>query len=105
IDDIIQGEDRQAAQPLVCGTKGAHIVVRLPDRYQGFGIATLHRGGMPFYCLPLYGDRFVFGPTETLHAGDASRVAATDEDIDFLLGEAKYLLSGLRLTRRDVEFT
>jgi glycerol-3-phosphate dehydrogenase len=89
----------------VLGTKGAHIVVRLPDRYQGFGVATLHRGGMPFYCLPLDGDRFVFGPTETLHGGDASRIAATDEDIDFLLAEAKYVLPGLHLTRRDIEFT
>jgi glycerol-3-phosphate dehydrogenase len=105
IDGINREAGRQAGEPLVRGTKGAHIVVRLPERYQGFGIATLHRGGMPFYCLPLGGDRFFFGPTETLYDGDADDVSATDEDIDFLLGEANFLLPDLRLTRRDIEFT
>lgn len=93
------------AQPLVLGTKGAHIVVRLPERYKGHGIATLHRQGMPFYCLPLDDDLFCFGPTETLHSGDARDACATDGDIDFLLGEANHLLPGLGLRRRDVEFT
>ena len=105
IDSVKRSAGRGPGAPLVRGTKGAHIVVRLPDRYRGFGIATLHRGGMPFYCLPLDADRFVFGPTETPHEGDASAVAATDADIDFLLGEANFLLPGLRLTRRHVEFT
>jgi glycerol-3-phosphate dehydrogenase len=105
IDSVNQGGGRQERAPLVRGSKGAHIVVRLPERYRGFGIATLHRGGMPFYCLPLGGDRFCFGPTETLYDGDASEVFASDEDIDFLLGEANFLLPGLRLARRDVIFT
>lgn len=91
--------------PLIRGTKGAHIVVRLPERYQGFGIATLHRGGMPFYCLPISGERFFFGPTETLYDGDANAAHPTREDIDFLLAEANYLLPGLKLQHRDVEFT
>lgn len=91
--------------PLVRGTKGSHIVVRLPDRYQGFGVATLHRGGMPFYCLPLDGDRFFFGPTETPYDGDADKVRPSGQDIDFLLGEGNHLLPGLKLRRRDVEFS
>jgi len=94
-----------ANRPLVRGTKGSHIVVRLPDRYQGYGIATLHRGGMPFYCLPLDGDRFYFGPTETPFDDDASEARPTAEDVDFLLSEANHLLPGLSLQRRDVEFT
>jgi glycerol-3-phosphate dehydrogenase len=105
IDGVGTQEAAQPASRLVQGTKGAHIVVRLPARYQGFGIAALHRGGMPFYGLPLDDETFYFGPTETLHDGDASRVSATEEDIDFLLGEANFLLPGLRLKRQDVEFT
>ena len=105
IDGVSSQDGPQPASPLVQGTKGAHIVVRLPKRYQGFGIAALHRGAMPFYCLPLDDETFYFGPTETLYDGDASSVWATDEDIDFLLGEANFLLPGLRLTRQDVEFS
>jgi glycerol-3-phosphate dehydrogenase len=104
--DIVTGCKLSASMPpLVCGTKGAHVVVKLPDRYQGFGLATLNRRGMPFYCLPLNDDRFYFGPTEVPFDGDASDVAATDEDIDFILSEANHLLPKLQLNRRDVEFS
>lgn len=92
-------------RPLVRGTKGAHIVVRLPERYRGFGIATLHRGGLPFYGLPLEDDWFYFGPTETPFDDDADTARTTGEDIDFLLGEANHLLPGLSLQRRDIAFT
>lgn len=105
MDDVCPPALRRSNAPLVRGTKGAHVVVRLPDRYREHGVATLHRGGMPFYCLPLEGDRFYFGPTETPYDGDADDAHATDEDIDFLLGEANHLLPGLDLTRRDVEFS
>jgi glycerol-3-phosphate dehydrogenase len=104
IDDI-RPAGLKSNRPLIRGTKGSHIVVRLPDRYQGHGIATLHRGGMPFYCLPLDGDRFYFGPTETLFDEDADEARPTAEDVDFLLGEANHLLPGLSLQRSDVEFT
>ncbi|TPJ52367.1 FAD-dependent oxidoreductase [Mesorhizobium sp. B2-6-4] len=90
---------------LVRGTKGAHIAVRLPDSYRGYGIATINRSGMPFYCLPSHDDCFYFGPTETPFDGDAAGAAATNEDIDFLLAEANHMLPGLRLGRRHVEFT
>jgi glycerol-3-phosphate dehydrogenase len=105
IDDVCLVGGSASGSRLIRGTKGSHIVVRLPERYRGHGVAALHRGGMPFYCLPLDGDRFFFGPTETPFDGDASEARPTGEEIDFLLGEATHLLPGLRLTRRDVEFS
>jgi glycerol-3-phosphate dehydrogenase len=105
IDNVGKNQISASAQPLVRGTKGAHIVVRLPNRYRGFGLAALNRKDMPIYCLPLQEDRFYFGPTETPFDDDASNVHATDEDIDFLLSEANHLLPALKLTRRDVEFS
>ncbi|EPX79797.1 FAD-dependent oxidoreductase [Salipiger mucosus] len=88
---------------LVRGTKGAHMVIRLPEGFAGRGIATVHRGGHPFYGLPLGGDRFYFGPTETLYEGDARGVRADADDLAFLLAEANHLLPGLNLSERDVE--
>jgi glycerol-3-phosphate dehydrogenase len=107
IDAVADGDRKPASarRPLVCGTKGAHIVVSLPDRYRGYGLAALNRRKMPFYCLPMDDGRFCFGPTETRFDGDASDVAATDDEIDFLLAEANHLLPGLKLARRDVEFS
>ncbi|WP_336814155.1 FAD-dependent oxidoreductase [Bosea sp. MMO-172] len=104
VDDI-GPVGQQPNQPLVRGTKGSHIVVRLPQRYKDYGIATLHRGGMPFYCLPLEGDWFYFGPTETPFDEDADEARPTGDDVDFLLGEANHLLPGLSLGKKDVGFT
>lgn len=105
IDKVAAGPAVHAAPRLVRGTKGAHIAVRLPEAYRGFGIATMNRKGMPFYCLPSHDDYFYFGPTETPFDGDATNIAATDEDIGFLLAEANFMMPGLKLTRRKVEFT
>ncbi|OAN70961.1 glycerol-3-phosphate dehydrogenase [Sulfitobacter sp. EhC04] len=88
---------------LVRGTKGAHIIVRLPEGFADRGIATMHRGGHPFYGLPLGQDRFYFGPTETPFEGDARNVHADRDDLAFLLGEANHLLPGLGLTEKHVE--
>lgn len=88
---------------LICGTKGAHIVIRLPEGFADRGIATVHRAGHPFYGLPLGDDRFYFGPTETLFEGNAKDVQVDDDDLAFLLAEANHLLPGLTLTRRDIE--
>lgn len=88
---------------LVRGTKGAHIIVRLPEGFADRGIATVHRGGHPFYGLPLGQDRFYFGPTETPFEGDARNVHADRADLEFLLGEANHLLPGLGLTLKHVE--
>jgi glycerol-3-phosphate dehydrogenase len=104
VDDI-RPAGQQPNQPLVRGTKGSHIVVRLPERYKGYGIATLHRGGMPFYCLPLDDDWFYFGPTETPFGDDADEARPTGDDVEFLLGEANHLLPGLSLGKKDVGFT
>lgn len=105
--DVVNGSASSSTTPrkLVRGTKGAHIMVRLPQAYQGYGIATMHRQGMPFYCLPSHEDYFYFGPTETLYEGDTSTVAADDDDLDFLLAEANHLLPGLGLKRSDIAFT
>lgn len=105
IDEVNAVAGINDAPRLIRGTKGVHIAVRLPESYRGYGIATINRTGMPFYCLPSHDDCFYFGPTETPFDGDAHDVAATDEDIDFLLGEANHMLPGLALTRRHVEFT
>lgn len=87
---------------LIRGTKGAHIVIRRPAGWEGLGVATAHRGGHPFYGLPLGDDHLYFGPTETPFDGDARNAHCTAEDMDFLLAEANHLLPDLEMSRRDV---
>lgn len=99
-DDILPKTAR--GQNLIHATKGAHLIVEMPDTYQGFGIAALNSLGLPFYVLPMHGNLFSIGVTETPFEGDATDVFTTDEEIDFLIAETNRLLPGRKLTRSDV---
>jgi glycerol-3-phosphate dehydrogenase len=88
----------------ITGTKGAHIVVRLPPECADYGIATINRENEPFYCFPWRGLHF-FGPTETLYEGDPDDVRATDDEIDWLIAETNHMLPALQLKREHVMLT
>ncbi|MGY4353121.1 glycerol-3-phosphate dehydrogenase [Bradyrhizobium sp. GM7.3] len=89
IDDIVHVANPRASNR-VLGTKGAHILVRMPDECRSIGIATLNSKGEPFYCLP-WGDHHYFGPTETLYEGDKEHVSVNEAEVEFLLTEANRL--------------
>lgn len=104
IDEVNARAGRNDTRRLVTGTKGAHIVVRLPPECRDYGIATLNRNNEPFYCIPWRGLHY-FGPTETLYEGDLDNIHTTQDEIDRLIDEADHLLPGLRLTRADILYT
>jgi glycerol-3-phosphate dehydrogenase len=85
----------------ITGTKGVHIVVRLPPECSRIGIATLNRLNEGLYCIPWRGMHY-FGPTETLYEGDPDDIHPTEEDFEFLLAEANHLLPTLGLRRSDI---
>ncbi|RYF59739.1 MAG: FAD-dependent oxidoreductase [Comamonadaceae bacterium] len=88
----------------VTGTKGAHLVFRLPESCKGHGFAAMSTAGRPFYCMP-WRDLHFFGPTETLYEGDPDDVYADDADIEFLMRETTHLFPQLALTRADIVST
>ncbi|HLJ20408.1 MAG TPA: FAD-dependent oxidoreductase [Stellaceae bacterium] len=92
------------ARKYITGTKGAHIMVRLPPECRDYGLVTINRLNEPFYCFPWRGMHF-FGPTETVYEGDPDNVSATDEEIDWLIDETNYMLPALDLKREHVLFT
>lgn len=104
IDEVNHRIDGGKASRRITGTKGAHIVVRLPTECHDYGIATLNRKNEPFYCIPWRGLHY-FGPTETLYEGDLDDISTTQNEIDWLVEEANHLLPGLAVKRDDVLFT
>ncbi|KRE05942.1 hypothetical protein ASE63_06430 [Bosea sp. Root381] len=88
----------------ITGTKGAHIVLRLPPECRGHGVAGVNRVGRPFYCMP-WRDLHFFGPTETLYEGDPDNVFVDDADLDFLLAESSHLLPGFAIRHSDIVST
>jgi glycerol-3-phosphate dehydrogenase len=102
--DQVNAAAGTAAKRRINGTKGAHIVVRLPPECADYGIATINRAGEPFYCIPWRGLHF-FGPTETLYDGDPDDVRPLDDEIEWLIDEANYMLPALRLRREHILFS
>ncbi|MCK1732320.1 FAD-dependent oxidoreductase [Bradyrhizobium sp. 142] len=103
IDDVNACAEPKAGRR-VLGTKGAHIVVKLPDAYAGYGVATLNSKSEPFYCIPWHSLHF-FGPTETLYESDKDDIHVTDEEQAWLLREANRLMPGINLVATDVRLT
>jgi glycerol-3-phosphate dehydrogenase len=99
-DDVNRTANPKARRK-VLGTKGCHIVVRLPDECRGYGIATLNSRQEPFYCIPWH-DLHYFGPTETVYDGDRDRIRVAEDEIEWIISEANRLLPALKLTRADV---
>lgn len=100
IDGLLQ-QSRPGASRKVFGTKGAHIVVRLPEKYRRQGISVLNSEGEPFYCIPWH-DLHYIGPTETPYDGDPDDIRTDKHDLAFLLSETASLFPGLNITAKDV---
>lgn len=103
IDDVNATFGADAGRRVV-GTKGSHILVKLPSGHSGLGLATINSRGEPFYCIPWH-DLHYFGPTETLYDGDKDDIHVTEDEQHWLLNEANRLLPGVSLSSADVCLT
>lgn len=97
IDRVLASSGKPASRKIF-GTKGAHIVIKLPEKYRGQGISTINSWGEPFYCIP-WRDLHYIGPTETPYEGDPDDIHVTNEDVEFILSETASLFPGLGVTR------
>lgn len=100
IDKVLAGLEKPASRKIF-GTKGGHIVIRLPEKYRGQGISTINSRGEPFYCIPWYDFHYI-GPTETPYEGDLDDIRVNKDDLEFLLSETAALFPGLGVTREKV---
>ncbi len=87
----------------IFGTKGAHIVLRLPEGFQDYGVISLNSAGTePVYLVPWRQGLHYMAVTETVYDGDIDDIKADDADIDWLLREFNHLMPGLGYKRDDV---
>ncbi len=95
-----------SAKRRILGTKGVHVVIRLPEECAGYGVITLNRKGVePVYLVPWRQGLHYMGVTETVYDGDIDNIRPEDEDMDWLLDEANHLLPSLGLKRSDVLYS
>ena len=101
--DRVNGIAGARAHRCITGTKGVHVMFRLPPECEGYGVATINRDKEPFYCVPWRGLHY-FGPTETLYEGDIDDIRPLEEEVQWIIDEANYLLPELRLKRAKMLF-
>jgi len=104
IDDV-NATAKPKARKLIYGTKGAHVVVKLPDAFADVGLATVNSIGEPHYVLPSQGGLHHIGPTETPYEGDLDDIHTDAEDRAFLINETNAALPGLNVTDDKVVYT
>ncbi|HET9661354.1 MAG TPA: FAD-dependent oxidoreductase, partial [Thermomicrobiales bacterium] len=87
------------------GTKGSHIfLARTGAEPTDALYAEADTDGRPFFIVPWNG-LIMIGTTDLPFSGDLDDVTATEDEIDYLLAEARRLLPFADLTRDDVLFT
>lgn len=90
----------------IFGTKGAHIVLRLPPECAGLGVIGVNREGVePVYLVPWRHGLHYMAVTETVFEGDEDDIRADDTDIGWLLDEFNHLLPSLAKTHADILYT
>ena len=105
IDEINRLADAKAPRKIL-GTKGVHIVLRLPSAFRGQGIITLNRKmEEPVYLVPWRQDLHYMGVTETVYDGDINEIRASSDDVKWLLEELNYLVPSLNKKRDDILYT
>jgi len=98
-----KGEDVESAgHGLLRPTKGVHVVVdteKLPVRH---AVVCFHpTDSRVLFAIP-WGDRTYIGTTDTDYQGDPADVAATAEDVDYLLAAANTYFPDNQLEPTDV---
>jgi len=99
--DRVLHEFATSQNALLRPTKGVHVIVdaaRLPVRH---AVTMASRDKRIVFCLPA-GPRTVVGTTDTDYRGDYDAVAATLEDVVYLLGTANFYFPEARLRPEDV---
>ncbi|MGX8012434.1 FAD-dependent oxidoreductase [Mesorhizobium sp. ORM8.1] len=98
---IVRATPTASVSRKVVAVKGVYLLVKLPERYRGLGLAGTNSIGEPICCLP-WNDLHYVGPTETPFTGALEDVRPEEEDIAFLLAELGKFAPGLAIARNNI---
>ncbi|MGH9759588.1 MAG: FAD-dependent oxidoreductase, partial [Blastocatellia bacterium] len=90
---------------LICGTKGSHIIVGgFPGAPVGALYVEAQRDGRPFFIIPWNG-LFLIGTTDFFYTGSLDQVAASSEEVDYLISETNRVIPSAKLAVEKVLYT
>src|SRR5205823_6377415 len=93
--DLTTARLRRGRRPLLRLTKGVHLVT--PSATHHAHVLFARRDGRLFFVIPWLGYSLV-GTTDTDYRGDPAEVAATEEDVNYLVEEAQRAFPGGRFS-------
>ena len=104
VDQVLASLDPQPNRE-IGGTKGSHIFLDPTGAEPSDALyAEAESDGRPFFIIPWNGLTMI-GTTDLPYNGNLEDVTATDDEIDYLLREARRLLPALDTSRERVRFT
>jgi glycerol-3-phosphate dehydrogenase len=105
VDAVLAGADGVEARRLVGGTKGSHLAVPpFPGAPREALYVEARRDGRPFFIIPWNG-LYLIGTTEVRFVGDLDALAASDDEIAYLLDETNHVIPDAALGRDDIRYT
>ncbi|MCP4500845.1 MAG: glycerol-3-phosphate dehydrogenase [Deltaproteobacteria bacterium] len=91
--------------PLLRPTKGVHIVVSAEKLKVPHAVVCLHpEDERVLFALP-WGDETYIGTTDTDFPGDPATVAATTDDVNYLIDATNAYFTGMQICKDDVRAT
>ncbi len=89
----------------IAPTKGAHLMVKLPEYQEGIALLTMTGNGKePYFATPFRG-LYHFGNTHTEYTDDLDHVEVTPDDYDYLMTEGRRAFPGANLDDSMVAYT
>ncbi|HEU0115947.1 MAG TPA: glycerol-3-phosphate dehydrogenase/oxidase, partial [Thermomicrobiales bacterium] len=105
VDAVLADAGDAATRRLVGGTKGSHLVVpSFPGAPRDALYVEAHRDGRPFFIIP-WNELYLIGTTEVRFGGDLDALAASDQEIAYLLEETNRVIPAAGLERNDIRYT
>ena len=96
---------KAAPRRRIAGTKGVHVMFRLPAECQGYGMTVINRV-KPAHQSDTLARNALLRPNGDLFDGTVDEIEPLDDEIDWLVDEANFLLPTMpRLKRSDVLFS
>lgn len=102
-DNVLRGLPGERGQ-LIGGTKGSHLVVGPFSGAPSTALYTEATDNRPYFIVPWAGN-YLIGTTDERFTGDPDDVAASDEEIDYLIDSTNEVVPAARLDRDSVLWT
>ncbi len=104
VDNVNHLVEKKISQK-IAGTKGSHIVIdKCAAGPQDALYVEAIQDGRPFFIVP-WRDYYLVGTTDIYYDGDLNNIAASQQEIDYLLSELNYLLPEHKFTQADVLYS